>query len=615
MEEIIDYLVGANARLTKTLGADLSGVYAYGSLINNSGHGFSTECSDVDLLVTTPLADARLRTEFLVKLKTAILTIERGLRRYLPGRGYLPIANVSVVTKFELDEGIHMERNATNVYARQTFFSLASADAELCQIGGPLSEDLVKMIGFPAWAILAAAQGFRSQFVTPGAGMEAETEDFDDPVFALPKDLVRSAYFLYCFVKREDPSMIVEDDIAIGLTEMCRLLEKEKQADKQANELLKLIRFHRPNGGGKGARQPVRSHDLLFLWELLSVETEKALAEIRRDSGKDVFKRAADIVTLELSRLGATTLEVIDMAIAIDNRKDLLQEPDGFLPVEAKPHKEIDFYEFAEIDKEHLTRLAVEWPKDIEDYLRGRLDEGSGDSTCKVGFAGLFYSQTGNKSQQPVKLRVRPLSYWVTQQFNKEMAAQPNNAVLRNLRTKYGTKLFKATEDFLCDCPSSLYLEMAVVTRDNYVLKLAKTPKHSVFGKLRGEPVFTCGIEHGFSWREHIKTIGSKLQLNVQQALADGLQEELAVQLSEVAAWSVSALAIQYTHLNAALLGAVRLNLTRGDLIDRIKLPSRFFEKLDFLSVPDAILAIESDKGTGKWHQTALMRINLIANL
>lgn len=290
--------------------------------------------------------------------------------------------------------------------------------------------------------------------------------------------------------------------------------------------------------------------------------------------------------------------------------------------LEIMDHEEIGLYEFNNhtFNKRTIKRLTSEWPKDIEDYLRERVDTGSRDSQCKVGFTGIFYSHTAINAQDghnlPIRLGIRPLTYWITQQFNKEMIAQPANTDLRLFRELYGSKLFKSTEDFQCECPSSLYLEMAVVTSDGYIPKLPKSNNFSVESKRNGGSIFTCGFEIGFSWQKYVDE--ENLQLNIEQALRDGLLSELFIELDEVEDWYVSALAIQHINLNAALLGTVYLKHTRGSLLDRLdkhREELRYYDyddSLSFLPVKEAWQAVEEDKGTNKWHQTALMRMDLV---
>jgi predicted nucleotidyltransferase len=607
-QRIFDYLSGMSLRLRKDLGDSLSGVYVHGSLVNDNGAGFNEERSDVDLLITTSATHPLERVSLASKLALAASQLEKSLRTLLPNRDFLPISSFCLATDFELLEGVHKNRNTRHAFSIEAFRSMLSAEDRMIRVGDPLKDDLVGL-HFAAWTTLAEAQRFRSKFISIASDGTAELPtQFDDPSLPLPKDLLRAAYLYSCLDERRDPAMVTEDDIAKGYEVVRLLLDSASKVDSAALEILRLIRTNRP--GGKGDRRPLSSSQLLHVWELVSAETQAMLVERRRDSSKQSMRFAADLVNQELSRLGATDLEAVDMAIQLYQGEDLLQ--DGAIPLEVRAHFEESLYEFKSFSETNLLRLSLEWPHDIQAYLATRLSgEGSNESQCKVGFAGVTYSQT--TIDRPVKLIVRPLSYWVTQQFNKEIAAHPENSILQKLRDKYAAQLFRSTEDYACNCPSSLYLELAIVTSDGYVPKLLKKTKHSVFGKRKGEPVATCGVEWGFSWSAHVSNEGGQAKLNVQRAVVDSLSAELGLDAIDVERWSVNAVAVQHAHLNAALLGVAHLKLTRGELLDRLKTKNKYFhDSPEFLPLRDAMLAVQADRGSGKWHQTALMRIQLI---
>lgn len=617
-KDVIDYLIDVKKHLKKEIGSSLSGVYLHGSLINDDGRGFSLEFSDIDLLVTTTLTNPHERTEFSIKLKRLIDEIEEDLKTHLKHREFFPIISVCITTQFELEDGIHKNRNASNAFVIETFHPLNSHDSVLTIIGGRLKTDLVG-IHFPAWAILTEAQEIRSNFVSPKSTTEEKKKEetgFNHPFLPLPKELLRNAYLFDCFKRVEDIEMIVEDDIANGINVIKTMLKTEADTDNYAKDLSKLIETNRP--GGRNPGTSISSEQILYLWELLSAETQKVLEEHRRGSDMKTLELAADVVIWELTRLKRTSLEAVDTAISLYQSKDLLQN--GMLPVEIMDYKELALYEFTKFNKDRLTSIIKEWPEDIRDYLINQLDEKECDNCqCKVGFAGISYSHVGMDLQTGInrkaKLLVRPLNYWILQQFNLEMAAKPGNPELRHFREKYGSKLFKQIEDFQCKCPSGLYVEVAVVTKEGYVTKIPKLAKHSPQGQGRGSAVFTCGFEHGFSWHAHIKRTGNNALLNVSQGLRDGLEKEFLVKPTEIERWDISTLAVHHAHLNAALLGVVHLKLSKGELLDRFPHDDKKHfdnERLSYISRDNAKLAVQVDKGKGIWHQTALMRLNFL---
>jgi hypothetical protein len=614
--------VRMEAEFTPELG--LSNVYIQGSLINQVGQGFSSDRSDVDFLIVTSHTDARRRTQFVIAMKRWMQEFENRLRRDLPHRQSFPIIGACIATEFEIDEGIHKNRNTTRPYDRKIFLRLSNKPTQediaeerepiilsnrpLEAVGNNrLKRELTDSLFFPAWAVMAKAQSFRSHFASPKN--EPETDElFDNQYLALPKDLLRNAYISRCFAYSQEVAIELEDDIAKGRNEICRLLEEVAPYDTEAKILLSLIETNGP--GGKGDRQRIKAEQLLYLWELLSSKTAEAITNLLDGSSINELKFADDSVIKEFIEIKATALKVVDKAILIYRVEPPLW--DKTIKVRIHPHQEINTYKFDALTKSLQINLASEWNDDIEKYLRSRDTKTTGFYDCKVGFHGLLHNQVG-AGYEP-EIIIRPLTHWVTEQFNREMIAQPNDLVLQKLRKNYAKKLFKPTADYLCECPSNLYVEVVIITSDYYIPKLWKNPADSPQGRGTGKPVLTCGIEYGFFWERHVDEKGE--QLKIEQALMDGLKQELRLEPSHIAEWSISSLAVQHAHLNTALLGVVRLNITKGDLtnlidkhLDKNNSP---FKKADFLSMQEAQQAVATDKNTGKWHQTALMRIALI---
>ena len=619
---VMDYLFNLKRHLKEEFGDLLTEIYAHGSLINNDGRSFKLVYSDVDLIVTTtPLTDIHERINFLIKLKDSMQRIEEDLKFHFKKRRFFPIISLCIVTEFELNDGIHKNRNSLDAFYNWSFRSLDSLNSSSVRIGGRLKEDLVG-IHFPAWAILTEVQEVRSAFVTPKSSVkeiEMGKKGFNHKFLPLPKDMLRNAYIFDHYKRNEDDRMSVEDDIAEGFDVIKKMLKGVPEKDEFAKELYKLIVTNGTWGQNPG--MPISSRQLLYLWELLSIETEKAIGEHRRGLDKESLEFAAPAVITELSRLRKTSLKSVDTAISLYQSDDLVK--DGMLPVEVKPHQAIDQYEFTSFDKEKLISLADEWPEDIRDYFLNLLKinvKEVHNCQSKVGFAGIFFSHIGMALETGIPrqayLSVRPLNYWILQQFNLAMAADPGNQELLNFREKYGRELFKRIQDYQCICPSGLYVEAAVVTKEGKVTTIPKLAAHSPLVQGRGgSSILTCGFEHGLSWNTDIIRKGDSAWLNVEQGLMKGLQKEFLIKPDEVKSWKISTLAIHHAHLNAALLGVVHLKISSGKLLDRFeKSGNEHFKakELKFLSRDDAKVAMQKDKGSGKWHQTALMRINLI---
>lgn len=636
-KSVLEYLFEVRKCLLEQFRYELSGVYVYGSIINEDGQGYSTLYSDVDFTLITRSGDLYERVKFLLNLRKEIVKVEQFLRNNLKervdnklvDRTFFPVVSVCLATEFELANGIHKNRNAADAFAIRAFHSLDSHESKIKDIGGRLSTDLVG-VNFPAWAILTEVQEVRSVFVTPGSSVDEidlENEAFNHPHLPLPKELLRYSYLLDCFIANRNTEMVVEDDLAKGLTFIQKQLAEASTRDIAAAKAYGDIEVKA--GFAKNlfdkiesnvtrkhiVRQSISAEEQMYLWELLAEQAEIALEKRRIDSNRQELELAAAPVVLELSRLRATTLMSVDMAISLAYKQAELLH-DGLLSVKIMEHQSIDLYDFKSLDANRLEELLKDdWPDDIRRFLRKQFLEGKdcGESESKIGFAGYLYTQR-NQRQQP-KVLIRPLTYWIIQQYNKQMATNPRDPELRQFREFYGSRLFSSTEDFNCRCPSAFYIEVAIVTKDNSVFKIPKLAANSAFAKQHGGKVFTSGIEWGFSWKRHVTLNADEAYIDVKKALMEGLENEFSIQPSHVREWNVSTLAIQHTHLNAGLLGVVYLNLNRGDLHNLYAETRNKYYDADneiFTSKTAALQSVQSDKSSGKWHQSALMRINLI---
>ena len=354
---------------------------------------------------------------------------------------------------------------------------------------------------------------------------------------------------------------------------------------------------------------PVKAELLLYAWELISSCAQSTVMVLRAGRALKKNKYAAKEVGEELVRYQATHLHCVDTAIELYRGDDLVINPTVQVSVTRRYFR--DLYEITKLDTNQLTQLASEWPTDIQLHLRGRFGkEGSEKSQCKLGFERLDYSARG-VGDNP-KITIRPLTYWVTRQFNKEIAVQKDFTHTR-MRAEYAERLLCTAEDFRCECPSALYLEVAVITADRRVPVIFKAAKHSALSVRAGTEIRTCGPEFGFVWARHVVESGGDPYLHVEQALLDSLNDEFSVTPSEVVSWHVGSFAIQSAHLNSALLGVVTLTLSETDLMQRLTKTKFHSEVEGFLSESQLFDRVQSDFGKGLWHATGLLRLTLAA--
>ncbi|NQT11810.1 MAG: nucleotidyltransferase domain-containing protein [Planctomycetes bacterium] len=600
-QEVLTALRGWAAILPKP---DIVGAYVFGSLVNANGRAFSRASSDIDLLLVTEESEPSEKLGVLKKLVPHADRLEGLLRGALCRNEGEPITSVTLVTKFELDQGIHKERNSRIFFASNVFLPLTHETETTVRVGNALADDLLTEY-FPAWTVIANAQGQRNKFLRKGIPSGRGLRVFDSPVYVLPKDLLRNAYAANCLIKHRDPAYGDVDDTAEGLTFIRSELEVRSKQSAEAAELLHLIESNRP--GGRGAPRSVSAELLLYVWEVISSCAQSAVMHLRAAPALRKNRFAAPDVAKELVHYQATHLACVGAAIELYRGADLVSNPT--IPVIATHRYRPDLHEFTGLDTKELELLVSEWPRQVQEHLRGRFGkEGSERSECKVGFARLDYSARG--VGDPPVLSIRPLTYWVTRHFNKEIAIHKGGYQAR-MRAEYLERLLCSAEDYQCACPSALYVELAVITADRRIPVLFKATRHSVLGVGAGREIRTCGPEFGFVWAKHVAEVDGAYQLRVEQAIHDALFDEFKVEPGEIDSWQIGSLAIQSPHLNAALLGVVTLTLSETVLRQRLAHAKYHSEVERSLSKDQLIDRVRSDFDKGLWHATGLLRLTL----
>ncbi len=449
-QEVLTALRGWAANLPKS---DIVGAYVFGSLVNAKGQAFSRPSSDIDLLLVMEESEPSEKLGALRKLVPHADLLEHVVRGILGRNEGEAITSITPVTKFELDQGIHKDRNSRIFFASDVFLPLVQATETTVQVGNALADDLLAEY-FPAWTVIANAQEQRNKFLRKGIPAGRGLRDFDSSVYVLPKDLLRNAYAADCLIEHRDPAYGDVDDTARGLTFIRRELEVRSKQSDEAADLLRLIDSNRP--GGRGAPRSVSAELLLYAWEVISSCAQSAVMCLRAAPALRRSSFAAPDVARELVHYQATHLACVGAAIELYRGTDLISKPT--IPVVATHRYRPDLHEFTRLDTEQLELLVSEWPTPVQEHLRGRFRKGGSEqSQCKVGFAGLDYSARG--VGDPPVLSIRPLTYWVTRQFNKEIAIH-KDAYHTHMCAGYLKRLLCSAEDYQCLCPSALYVEL-----------------------------------------------------------------------------------------------------------------------------------------------------------
>jgi predicted nucleotidyltransferase len=604
-DEVLTALRGWTQKIVSTLQSDVAhlDVYVFGSLVNIQGRGFSKKASDLDLLLILESDDPAHRLHVLDRLAPLVGQLDDLLRKVMGREDPEPLVSATVATKFEVDQGIHKDRNSKIFFAARSFLALTSVNEELVQVGNALEKDLL-MEYFIGWTVLARTQSKRNWYLRK----EARGYEFGGAL-PLPKDLLRSAYATGRLTAGDREAFAEADDIAKGLQFLKKELEERYSRHAEAKQLLDMVETTRP--GGRAEPRPVPGRLLQYAWELLTTcaQTAITLQRAKRAAAKNRF--AAASVKQELEDYQATSLVAIDTAIELYRGDDLVVG--GDIPIAIDRKYRPDIHEMETYDPGQRAMLVAEWPDLVREFVDPKIEDSAFPrSECKVGFTRLEYSQRGIGDRP--RLAVRPLTYWLVRHFNKEIAANLNQSQRhKRVRRECLEHLLVAAEDFKMECPSALYVELAVITSDRRIPVFIKSVKHSVLSRQARNEVLTCGPEYGLVWKRHIAEGPQGPVLNVGAAILEGLNDEIRVQPDEVEEWKILSLALQCVHLNTALVGVVRLRLSQTELMARLR-NLRYHQIDKFISDMEIPDTIQADFGHDKWHVTGLLRLDLAAS-
>ena len=352
----------------------LNEAYVFGSLVNDGGRAFSPARSDIDLILVTNEREAAGRVKLLTELHPHVTNLEELLRATMGRRSREPITSITLATRFELEQGIHKERNSRRFFATPGFLALTQFSNTPAEIGNQLAPDLLEENLFSIWTVMAAAQGRRNKFLRRTAHGKWALEGFRSDVFVLPKDMLRAAYAVECASTGTDESFCDIDDTAKGI-DFIREELKARSADlPEASDLLGLMGSNRP--GGKGRQKDVPAELLLYGWELLSTCAEGILAEHRQTPVRAENEYAAREVAAELLGNRSSHLRCVDTAVELYRGSDLVAGSSISVAVTHRYSR--DLHEITQLDEHKLGLLASEWPDDIAQHLKARF----GRVTC-----------------------------------------------------------------------------------------------------------------------------------------------------------------------------------------------------------------------------------------
>ena len=243
----------------------------------------------------------------------------------------------------------------------------------------------------------------------------------------------------------------------------------------------------------------------------------------------------------------------------------------------------------------------------VKDYLLQRANvESPGRFRSRIGIDRLTFER--RDIGQRLQIDSHSLSFWFDQEFNRRILVDPNDQELVRLRRAALDMLLKPHDNHLpFSFPSTLFVEIALITADDKLLLLRKSRDRSALAKTGR--VWTCTIEEGLLWDDQNGAI------DYRDSVLSSLVKELELGREVVQSVRLTAVGLEYTHLNTALLGFAVLSLDSAKLeaVLRPKIQARKlrdFQEMKFLPLEGAL---EACLGKGKiWHPTALLRIYLL---
>jgi len=257
---------------------------------------------------------------------------------------------------------------------------------------------------------------------------------------------------------------------------------------------------------------------------------------------------------------------------------------------------------------------AGNWDEDVLEALHRALpkDRDREEGECKLDLLNLVRSSP--EHGQPLAMDLCTAPWWVEREFNRALLRVEAGATSNSVRRRLLNSLLTNDNDAGTHAyrfPSSLYVEVALVDDEGYVLALEKDPAKGSHMAQRGRR-WTASIEEGAKYSD---VADGKLDPHV--VALRGLQEELGIGPSEVAALDFHAVAISCSNLNTAVLGVMKVSRS----IESVARRANRREYPDFVGgrclAPDdvkGILAgVLSDEyaPSPQWHSTAHLRLLL----
>lgn len=281
---------------------------------------------------------------------------------------------------------------------------------------------------------------------------------------------------------------------------------------------------------------------------------------------------------------------------------------------------------------EQRAELIETWLTPYRDPAVGRLIERNitlekmtGVNGAKLGLAS-FDGGADAMSAGP-SITVRPINHLVTAAFNRGLALErlKKKSFDGELHQLWGEHLRRILsgqmQSLHFQCPSQLFLEVALITSDGFVPITQKHKLTSVYALRNStQMVWTCGFELGPQWGR-VATVDaaddeSIAELDFHSAALEGLKNEYGLELSDEDAQHLrlKSLVLQTLHLNTAFLGYLVLPNTREEMLEacgRQRKGGLDHSRMYFTRFQDSDKHLAHEDSVA-WHGTAMARFRII---
>ncbi len=362
-----------------------------------------------------------------------------------------------------------------------------------------------------------------------------------------------------------------------------------------------------------------------FLADLGLIEYREASNPFRQT---ETALYASKDVKLKIINAGLTSLFAIDDSIRLIqlNLNGQTETDSDTLKVEVvKP-------EGFEVDKDDKFPTQNQLDLSISDFnetARNYIESSAGfppdgnKAEWKIGLAMVRLS-VGIFDESEPAIFIRPLSFRVTNVFNRQIVYWKNSALAGSLEshnplsTAYEASLrglLLNNQSFNFKFPSQLFVELAIVSKDEKIMLVKKEKLGPGVVASLGMS-WTCGPEFGLTLK-HLNEDGS---INIHQAVVSSIEKEFGISADHLVSWHISGLAVQVVHLNSALYGYCQVNLTgdelcklfmrrKSDQFVTTEIGPKPYPELYHISDLRNVLSEDVRYDGDSWHPTAKIRL------